>query len=416
MEENDDDDEVRRRSRSRRRTKNRRLVYAMPDARLLSMGVERDWMPLRTMKRSQWYSVWDGRRKVRCRVLKERGAEMVDLFEVDAGTRLGFDVDDDVRELQMWQRWTLPPPPPPATKTRPGRCRRRRRRRCSCSCSCSCSKKHDPSTILSGMFRTTPSERLGAFDVKIPLARLACLDEEGVEILETVRFSRALDETAMKRWDPRGCFTWRQLADKALREGGDARSKVTVTLEREEEDERCESLLCVDFLRRQCNMMIRGLGAFTRSKKRLYVRHENGALLRTLRRLLHSIGGRSVRPSILRSNRVGARRRRYLELFVYPPMTPEEKREADTLPGPILLVERAKRSRLPLPLRGGGGGGGGGRAATTTTTTTMILLEFDVRSAFLLDGNVYLPSERDDVETATTTTSSADDDVSRGIE
>lgn len=418
------------------------------------MENDRQWMRLQDMVPGPWYRVWDGAQVVRCRLLRDspiedyaferalkwdkddvdddgvvddddseeeeddddeekKGAvadadDEIDEFKIDPATFVGFSASDEVYKLRVWYRWPLPPPLSLSEYR--------------------CVKKHDLATLLPFLFESQKSRRFAARNYTLKLRRLGVLDFEGLELVEDIRPSGQLREYATTaktaRRPGRECFTWRQFVREALQAGVGIEAQMTVTLEREEERDRCESPQCVEFLKRQVQLIVESIGDY-KSQGQLdgfEVWHTEPYAIRALRRMLQTLCDRSrVRqPKIrtfryhnMKSTKVRSKRPRALNYGLTGLGELKTDRErlfvvAAAAAGAAAAAAAANGSSTSL-MTGDGRETRPGVVSTYRATDLRhrrrfarrsrrrrctATLEFDTRGQLLLDGTVYLPSAK----------------------
>lgn len=313
----------------------------------------RRWVPLRFLECDKWTPIWNGQDISACRILDivEEGEKrdswpVVDVFAADAATSIGLLPEENVDRVQLFYRWSLPPD----------------------TSEYQCPASHDPTDLLPMAFRSQPAILYGTIDVGISVNRLHVLDIPGVEIVEGVKMSRGVERALARGPERRPCYCWRDVTRKVLVNGGDPRGNVTIRVEIEEDEFRCEGIQCTPFLTLQAQLLMNARSLTSKNDRRaIIVGHSDKYALQTLRRLLATIGAQSRKTSYIQ-NAGECCKRTYYKLFWYPERREyiDPRREQ----GPTFTAFWPKRQPVSRPY---------------------CLVQFADKGTFLVDGVCYLP-------------------------
>lgn len=311
------------------------------------------WVPLRFLELEKWTPIWNGQDASACRILDvvEEGETrsswpIVDLFAVDGATRVGLFPKQNVDRVQLFYRWSLPPDKPEYE----------------------CKASHDLTDLLPLLFRTQPAVLFGTVDASVSVGGLHVLDMPGVKIMEIVRLSDGVKAVLESGPERRPCYCWRDVARKVLLNGGSPRNTVTVRVEVDQDEYRCEGIQCSWFMTLQAQMLMNARSLTSRSDRHaVIVGHSDKYVLQMLRRLLATIGAQSRKTSYIQ-NTGECCQRTYYKLFWYP----EQRRYIDPRKdhGPNFTAFRPTREKISPPY---------------------CLVEFADKGLFLVDGVCYLP-------------------------
>lgn len=334
-------------------------AFLDPSYRVLVMSQKyQSWVPLRFLELEKWTPIWNGQDTSACRILdivEERETRnawpVVDLFSIDGATDVGLFPDENVDRVQLFYRWTLPPERPQYE----------------------CKASHDLTDVLPLAFPSRPSILYGTVDVGVSVGGLHVLDMPGIEILEGVSLSCGIKRALASGPERRACYCWRDVARKVLVNGGNPRNTITIRVEVDEEENRCEGIQCTWFLALQAQMLMNARSRTSKSDSHaVIVGHSDKYAMQTLRRLLATIGAQSRKTSFIQDTGRCCQRT-YYKLFWYP-----ERREyldARQDHGPTFTALDPKRGPISPPY---------------------CLVEFADKGRFLVDGVCYLPYRKDE--------------------
>lgn len=297
--------------------------------------------------------VWNGQDVSACRLLDivEEGEErdswpVVDTFAVDAATTVGLLPHENVDRVQLFYRWSLPPEVPEYE----------------------CHASHDPTNLLPVAFPWKPAILYGTIDVAVSIGGLHVLDLPGVEIVEGVQMSQGVERALARGPEKRSCYCWRDVARKVLINGGDPRGTLTVRIEVEEDEMRCEGIQCTPFLELQARLLMNARSSTSKSDRNaVIVGHSDKYAIQTLRRLLATVGAQSRKTSYIQ-NTGECCERTFYRLFWYPEQGDYVDPRRDH--GPTFTAFRPERKPVSPPY---------------------CLVQFADKGAFLVDGVRYLP-------------------------
>ena len=143
-------------------------------------------------------------------------------------------------------------------------------------------------------FRWQPAILYGTLDVAVSISGLHVLDIPGVDILEGVRLSQGVQKALTRGPEKRPCYCWRDVARKVLVNGGGPRGIVTIRVEVDDDELRCEGLQCGAFLVLQARLLMNARSSTSKSDRHAIIAfHHDKYALQTLRRLLATIGAQS---------------------------------------------------------------------------------------------------------------------------
>lgn len=333
-------------------------VFLDPSYRVLVIQQsQRCWIPLRLLQWNKWFPIWNGQDTSSCRLLDivEEGEEReswptVDAFAIDAATTIGLWPHEKVDRVQLFYRWNRPPD----------------------TTEYECNASHDPTNLLPVAFRWQPAILYGTVDVSVSIGGLHVLDIPGVDILEGVKISQGVQRALDRGPEKRPCYCWRDVARKVLLNGGDPRSIVTIRVEVDDDELRCEGLQCSAFLMLQARLLMNARSSTSKSDRHaIIVGHHDKYALQTLRRLLASIGAQSRKTSYIQ-NTGECCNRTYYRLFWYPEHGDYIDPRKDH--GPTFTAFRPECREVSPPY---------------------CLVQFADRGAFLVDGVRYLPYPAD---------------------
>lgn len=320
----------------------------------------RSWVPLRFLEFEQWTPIWNGQDISACRVLdivEECETEtretwpIVDLFAADAATTVGLVPEERVDRLQLFYRW-IPPPDTPEYR---------------------CTASHDLTNLLPVAFRSHPAILYGTVDVGVSVNGLHVLDMlKNMDIVEGVRLSQGVERALVRGPETRPCYCWRDVARKVLVNGGNPRGIITIRVEVEPDEYRCEGIQCTAFLTLQAQLLMNARSSTSKNDRHaVIVGHSDKYVLQTLRRLLATIGAQSRKTSYIQ-NTGECCQRTYYRLFWYPER--EEYVDPRRDHGPTFTAFLPKRGPVKPPY---------------------CLVQFADKGPFLLDGVRYLPYRMD---------------------
>lgn len=264
---------------------------------------QRRWVPLRFLECNKWIAIWNGQDTSACCLLdivedgeQRKSWPVVKQFLADAATIIGFLPEENVDRVQLFYRW-IPPQETPDYE---------------------CNASHDLTNLLPLAFQWRHSIVYGTIDVAISVGGLHVLDLPGIELMEGVAVSQGVQKALERGPETRPCYCWRDVARKVLANGGDTRGKVTIRVEVEEEQVRCEGIQCTAFLTLQARLLMNARSLLSNSDRRaVIVGHSDKRVLRTLRRLLSTIGAQSRKTSYIQDTGKHCDRT-YYKLFWYP--------------------------------------------------------------------------------------------------
>lgn len=334
-------------------------AFIDPCYRVLVMNQNyQSWVPLRFLELDEWTTIWNGQDVSACRILDivEEGETrdswpVVDLFNVDGATTIGLYPDENVDRVQMFYRWGLPPENPEYE----------------------CKASHDLNDLLPLAFPSQPSILYGTVDVGVSVSGLHVLDLPGMEILERVNLSPGIKTALASGPERRPSYCWRDVARKVLVNGGDPRNVLTIRVEVEGEEYRCEGIQCTRFLTLQAQMLMNARSGTSRNDRHaVIVGHSDKYVLQTLRRLLATIGAQSRKTSYIQDTGHSCQRT-YYKLFWYP----EQREYVDPRQdhGPTFTAFNPRRTAMSPPY---------------------CLVQFADKGLFLVDGVCYLPYRKEE--------------------
>ena len=314
---------------------------------------QRRWIPLRLLELGKWVPIWNGQEMSACRLLDivecdeyRESDPVVCEFNADAATRIGFPQEDNVDKIQLFYRWIIPPHTPEYE----------------------CNVSHDITNVLPLAFQWEPAIVYGTIDVKVPIRGVQVLDMVGTEIMEKVRVSKGVKKALVNGPEKRPCYCWRDFARKVLVNGGNLKGIITIRVEVEDDEFRCEGIQCTWFLTIQARLLMNARSSGSKNDRHaVIVGHSDKYTLQTLRRLLATIGAQSRKTSYIQ-NTGECHNRDYFKLFWYPVKEDFINPESDH--GPVFTAFRPQTKRIFLPY---------------------CLVEFADRGRFLVDGVCYLP-------------------------
>ena len=329
-------------------------VFLDPSYRVLV--VERSqckWIPLRFIDFHKWVPIWNGQEMSACRLLdiveerEERNSwPVVDTFAVDAATTMGLLPDESVDRVQLFYRWSLPPDLPEYE----------------------CHASHDPTNLLPMAFQWKPAILYGTIDVAVSISGLHVLDIPGVEIMEGVQMSQGVRKALSRGPEMRPCFCWRDVARKVLINGGDPRGTLTMRIEVEDDEMRCEGIQCTSFLELQARLLMNARSSTSKSDRHaVIIGHSDKYVIQTLRRILATIGAQSRKTSYIQNTGEHCGREFY-KLFWYPEL--EDYIDPRKDHGPTFTSFRPVRMPASPPY---------------------CVVQFADKGTFLVDGVRYLP-------------------------